>query len=74
VGDSHSKGMAAEMQHNLERNYVAQGIVKSGADLEVIIHSNMKESMNLTKNDTAGGHLLCRRIFRYLNRRVQHFT
>jgi hypothetical protein len=51
VGDSHTKGMATEMQHNLERNYVAQGIVKSGTDLEVIIHSNTKESMNLTKDD-----------------------
>jgi hypothetical protein len=49
VGDSHTEGMATEMQRNLEKNYVVQGTVKSGADLEVILRSNMKESMNLTK-------------------------
>lgn len=51
MGDSHTKGMAMEMQHNLEKNYVVQGTVNSGADLEVILRSNMKESMNLSKKD-----------------------
>jgi hypothetical protein len=37
VGDSHTKGMAMELQHNLDKNYVVQGLVKTGADLEVIL-------------------------------------
>ncbi|PNF27502.1 hypothetical protein B7P43_G04277 [Cryptotermes secundus] len=51
VGDSHTKGMAAELQHNLDKNYEVQGLVKSGADLEVILRSNMKECKKLTKED-----------------------
>jgi hypothetical protein len=52
VGDSHTKGIATELQHKLNKNYVVQGIVKSGADLEVMVHSNMKQCKNLTKKDT----------------------
>jgi alcohol dehydrogenase class IV len=51
VGDSHNKGMATELQHNLDKNFVVQGLVKTGADLEVILRSNMKECKNLTKKD-----------------------
>jgi hypothetical protein len=51
VGDSHTKGLATELQHNLDKNYVVQGLVKTGADLEVILRSNMKECINITKKD-----------------------
>jgi hypothetical protein len=43
--------MAMELQHNLDKNYVVQGLVKTGADLEVILWSNIKECKNLTKKD-----------------------
>jgi hypothetical protein len=51
VGDRHTKGMAAELQHNHNKNYVVQGLVKSGADLEVILCSTVKECKKLTKKD-----------------------
>jgi hypothetical protein len=51
VGDSNVKGMARGIQHNLEKDYAVQGIVKSGADMEVILlSSNANEIRNLTKN------------------------
>jgi hypothetical protein len=43
--------MAREIQHNLEKVYVVEGIVKSGANMEVILGSNEKEIRNLTKGD-----------------------
>jgi hypothetical protein len=51
IGDSHTRGMAAELQHNLDMNYTVQGIVKPGADLEVMLHSNMKDCETLTNED-----------------------
>jgi hypothetical protein len=32
VVDSHVKGIASEIQHNLKKKYAVQGIVKYGAD------------------------------------------
>jgi hypothetical protein len=43
--------MATELQHNLDTNYTVQGIVKPGADLEVMLHSNMKDCESLTNKD-----------------------
>jgi hypothetical protein len=43
--------MASEIQHNLKKKYAVQGIVKSGADMEVILGSNEKEIGNLTNDD-----------------------
>ena len=40
-----------KLQHNLNKNYEVQGLVKSGADLEMILRSNMKECKKLTKKD-----------------------
>jgi hypothetical protein len=51
VGDSHVKGMASEIQHQLKKKYAVQGIVNSGADIEVILGSNEKEIGNLTNDD-----------------------
>jgi hypothetical protein len=42
--------MAKEIQHNLEKDYAVQGIVKSEADMEVILSSNTNEIMKLTKD------------------------
>jgi hypothetical protein len=43
------RGMAAEMQHNVHKNYVVLGTVKLGTDLEVMLQSNMKDCKDLTK-------------------------
>ena len=51
TGDSHTRGMATELQHNLDKNYIVEGIVKPGADVEVMLHSNMKYCKNLTNKD-----------------------
>jgi hypothetical protein len=51
TGDSHTRGMATELQHNLDRNCIVEGIVKPGADVEVMLHSNMKDCKNLTNKD-----------------------
>jgi hypothetical protein len=51
IRDSHTRGMATELQHNLDKNYIVQGIVKLGADLEVMLHSNMKGCKNLTNKN-----------------------
>jgi hypothetical protein len=45
------RGMATELQHNLDKNYVVQETVKPGADLEVMLHSNMKDCKNLMNKD-----------------------
>jgi hypothetical protein len=43
--------MASEIQHKFADDYLVQGIVKSGADMEVILDSNVKEARNLAKDD-----------------------
>jgi hypothetical protein len=43
--------MAIELQYNLDKSYIVQGLAKSGADLEVIFFSNVKECKKLTKKD-----------------------
>jgi hypothetical protein len=43
--------MASEIQHKLANDYVVQGIVKSGADMEVLLDSNVKDVRNLAKDD-----------------------
>jgi hypothetical protein len=50
VGDSHVKGMASEIQHKLKKKYAVQGIVKSGADMDVILCS-IEEAGKLTSDD-----------------------
>jgi hypothetical protein len=51
VGDSYTKGMKTEMQHNLGKNYAVQGTVRKGANFASNLCSNLKEGMNLTKED-----------------------
>jgi hypothetical protein len=49
VGDSHTRGMASELQHNLNKNYVVEGLAKPDTDLKVILCSNIKECTKLSK-------------------------
>jgi hypothetical protein len=51
LGDSHARGCAQEAQHNLEHNFEVQGIVKPGADLEIILNTSTKITEKLTKED-----------------------
>jgi hypothetical protein len=51
VGDSHVRGMAAELQRNLNNEYSVQGIVKPGADLETILTSGLKYVKRYSKKD-----------------------
>jgi len=51
IGDSHARGIASEIQHNLDDGYEIQGIVKSGSDLAAITNTVKRESNTLTKQD-----------------------
>ena len=51
IGDSHARGIASEIQHNLDDGYEVQGIVKPGSDLETITTTIKKETNTLTKQD-----------------------
>jgi hypothetical protein len=46
LGDSHARGCAQELQHNHNRNFSVQGIVKPGAIMKDIVSS----PSNLVKN------------------------
>jgi hypothetical protein len=52
IGNSHVKGLAMKLQHNLVKDYAVQEIVKSGADMDVILNSNVNEIRNLAKDDS----------------------
>jgi hypothetical protein len=39
TGDSHARGTATEIKHNLEEDFEIQGIVKPGSDLTAITNS-----------------------------------
>ena len=39
LGDSHARGCAQEVQHNLGYNFENQGTVKPGANMEEIVTS-----------------------------------
>jgi len=52
TGDSHTRGIASEIQLNLEDDFEIQGIVKPGSDLAAITHTFNRDSGALTKQDT----------------------
>jgi len=51
LGDSHARGCASEVQHNLDHTFEIQGIVKPGANLEGIVTSPSDTTTHLTKKD-----------------------
>ena len=51
LGDSHTRGCASEVQHNLDHDYRTQGTVKPGANLEEIISPPRNIISKLTKKD-----------------------
>ena len=42
LGDSHARGCAQEVQHNLGHDFEVQGTVKLGADSEIIVNTSNK--------------------------------
>ena len=50
-GDSHARGCAQEVQHNLRCDFKVQGIVKPGANMEIIVNTSPKITRKLTKKD-----------------------
>ena len=51
LGDSHATGCAQEVQHNPKHNSEVQGIVKPGANTEIIVNTSTKITSKLTKKD-----------------------
>jgi len=51
IGDSHVKGCADEIIHNLERTFEVTGYLKPWMGLEDIINKARKETDELTKKD-----------------------
>jgi len=42
--------MAAELQHNLDKNFGVQGVVKTSSDLLSILNPGIEDIKDLTKN------------------------
>jgi RNase H-fold protein (predicted Holliday junction resolvase) len=51
IGDSHARGCSQEVKHNLDHSAEIQGIVKPGANIEVIVNTSTKSIEKLTKKD-----------------------
>jgi len=51
IGDSHIRSCAAELQQQLRRKYSVSGYVKSGAGMDVIVHSVKEEIGKLNGED-----------------------
>jgi len=51
LGDSHARGYASEVQHNLDHTFEIEGTVKLGVNLEGIVASSTVITTNLTKKD-----------------------
>ena len=51
LGDSHARGCAQETQHNLNRNFSVQGIVKPGAVTKDILSTSSNLVKNLSSKD-----------------------
>jgi hypothetical protein len=51
LGDSHSRGLASEVQLQVGKDLIAQALVKPGANIEAILHLTDSEIRNLTEQD-----------------------
>ena len=51
LGDSHVRGCASEVQHNLDSSFVTQGMVKPGANIKEIITPPTSFTKKLSKKD-----------------------
>ena len=51
IGDSHARGCAQEVQHNLGHGFEVQGFVKPGGNSQMIVNTSTKTMGKLTKKD-----------------------
>jgi len=51
MGDSHTRGRAQEVQHNLGRGFEVHGFVKPGANSQMIVNTSTKTMGKLTEKD-----------------------
>jgi len=51
LGDSHARGCASEVQHNLDHDYRTQGTVKPGANLETSKEHNLEVNKKRCSSD-----------------------
>jgi hypothetical protein len=51
TGDSHSRGLAKEVQYHLNKNFEVTGFLKPGTGAEIIVNSAMSDIVNLSKSD-----------------------
>jgi len=51
LGDSHARGCAQEVQHNLGHDFEVQRIVKPGANTEIIVNTSPKITRTFTNKD-----------------------
>jgi len=51
LGDSHARGCAQEVRHNLGKDFAVQGLVKPGAVSETLVNTANKITEKITKKD-----------------------
>ena len=51
IGDSHARGCAQELQHQLGQGFEVQGFVKPGATSQTVVNTSTKTMEKLTKKD-----------------------
>ena len=51
IGDSHARGCAQEIRHNLSHDFNVQENVKPGATLQAIVTTSTDSMKKLTKED-----------------------
>ena len=52
LGDSHARNCSVNVQHNLKKSVVVQGLTKPGANIEQIVSPSPKIIANFTQKDT----------------------
>ena len=55
LGDSHARNCSVNVQHNLKKSVVVQGLTKPGANIEQIVSPSPKIIVNFTKKDVIWG-------------------
>ena len=51
VGDSHTRGSASNIKHNLNNDFDLNGFVKPGADITTLTSSVTEDTKHLTLKD-----------------------
>jgi hypothetical protein len=51
IGDSHARGAASNVKHNLKNNYRSSGFVRPGANTDTLISSVTEDIKHLMNND-----------------------